>query len=62
MEVFLSMAFKISDACVSCGTCEGECPVNAISQGDSQYQIDADLCISCGSCAAVCPTEAISEE
>ena len=62
MEVFLSISFKISDACVSCGTCEGECPVNAISQGDSQYQIDADLCISCGSCAAVCPTEAISEE
>lgn len=56
------MAYRISDACVSCGTCEGECPVNAISQGDSQYQIDADLCISCGSCAGVCPTEAISEE
>lgn len=28
------MARVISDSCVSCGTCEGECPVGAISQGD----------------------------
>ena len=36
------MAYVISDSCVSCGTCAGECPVNAISQGDGQYVIDAD--------------------
>ena len=41
------MARVISDSCVSCGTCEGECPVGAISQGDSQYVIDADTCIDC---------------
>ena len=29
------MAYVISDSCVSCGTCESECPVSAISQGDS---------------------------
>ena len=56
------MAYVIYDSCVSCGTCEGECPVSAISQGDSQYVIDADACISCGTCAGVCPTGAISEE
>ena len=61
------MARVISDSCVSCGTCEGECPVGAISQGDSQYVIDADLamdaaaCIGCGACEAACPTGAISE-
>ena len=33
------MAYVISDACVSCGTCEGECPVSAISEGEGQYVI-----------------------
>ena len=28
------MAYKITDACVACGTCIGECPVEAISAGD----------------------------
>ena len=55
------MARVISDSCVSCGTCEGECPVGAISQGESQYVIDADTCIDCGACEAACPTGAISE-
>ncbi len=56
------MAYKISEECLSCGSCESECPVGAISEGDAQYQIDADACISCGSCAGVCPVGAISEE
>ena len=55
------MARVISDVCVSCGTCESECPVGAISQGDGQYVVDADTCIDCGACEAACPTGAISE-
>lgn len=55
------MAYVISDSCVSCGTCEGECPVGAISAGDGKYEINPDTCISCGTCAGVCPTGAISE-
>ena len=56
------MAFKISDDCIACGACEGECPVSAISAGDSKYEIDADTCISCGACADVCPVSAPAEE
>ncbi len=52
---------KITDACIMCGACEGECPVGAISQGDSQFEIDGGACIDCGACAAGCPTGAIVE-
>ena len=56
------MAYVISDACVSCGTCAGECPVGAISEGDGKYVIDADTCMECGACADGCPAGAISQE
>ena len=53
------MAYVINDECVSCGSCEPECPVNAISQGDNKYEIDAEKCTDCGDCAAVCPVDCI---
>ncbi len=55
------MAYVITDECVACGTCAGECPVEAISEGDGKFEIDADTCVECGTCAGVCPTEAIVE-
>lgn len=55
------MAYKINEQCVSCGTCEAECPVGAISQGDDRYVIDENTCIECGACAAACPTGAIEQ-
>ena len=56
------MAYKISDDCISCGACEAECPVSAISEGDSKFEIDADACIECGACEGVCPVGAPSAE
>lgn len=56
------MAYKISDACINCGACEAECPVDAISAGDDKYVIDADTCIDCGACANVCPVDAPQPE
>ena len=56
------MAFKITDACVNCGTCAENCPVEAISEGDGIYVIDADVCVDCGTCVDNCPVEAIVEE
>lgn len=55
------MAYKITEECISCGSCLDSCPVEAISEGDDQYVIDADLCIDCGSCVDTCPTGAIVE-
>jgi ferredoxin len=53
------MAYKVTDACVNCGACDAECPVEAISEKDGMRWIDPDRCTNCGACAAVCPTEAI---
>ena len=35
------MAHVISDECVSCGSCESECPVGAIAEGDGKYEFYA---------------------
>ena len=55
------MAYKINDNCIACGSCASQCPVEAISEGDGKYVINADTCIECGACAAQCPVEAISQ-
>jgi NAD-dependent dihydropyrimidine dehydrogenase PreA subunit len=52
------MAYKITEDCVACGTCIGECPTGAISEGDI-YKIDPNTCIDCGTCASACPMGAI---
>jgi ferredoxin len=54
----LYMAYVINSECISCGACEEECTVGAISEGDDIFVIDPELCIDCGACATVCPVEA----
>jgi len=56
------MAYKISDACVSCGSCGSTCPFDAISDATGVYAIDPNACVDCGSCAGSCPVDAISAE
>ena len=56
------MAYIINDECINCGSCESECPVEAISEKDGKMVIDADKCIDCGSCAGTCPVGAPQAE
>ena len=56
------MAYKINDDCIGCGACASECPVEAITEKDGKYVINADECLDCGACAGVCPVEAPQPE
>jgi len=55
------MAYKITDQCVKCGSCELECLNQAISEGETTYLIDPHRCTECvgyfksAKCAEICP-------
>lgn len=56
------MGYHITDNCMACGVCEGECPEEAIFLGPAHFQIDPSKCKDCGSCADVCPVGAPQPE
>ena len=51
------------EACIACGKCKKECPVEAIS-GEKKvpHEIDQAKCIRCGTCREVCPVDAVRVE
>lgn len=51
--------YFITSGCISCGTCAGHCPVEAIFEGEDQYHINPDICVGCGTCMDECPVGAI---
>jgi len=53
------MAYKITDDCITCGACQSECEVDAITEGDDCYVIDAAKCDDCDKCIEACPADAI---
>lgn len=55
------MTYVISDECIACGSCEVECPENAIAMGDDTYVIDPEKCKDHALCVEVCPVDAISK-
>ena len=56
------MAMTIDkDECISCGTCETECPTDSISSGLFAFEIEASTCTECEGeagepqCVEACP-------
>lgn len=55
------MAYRITEECVKCGSCELHCLNQAISEGQETYMIDPDKCTECvgnfesPKCAEICP-------
>ncbi|SPF37710.1 Protein FixB [Syntrophobacter sp. SbD1] len=56
----IEVAEIISDKCIACQICIGECPVGAIElSADGVAVIDPEVCVGCGKCFDSCPVEAV---
>ena len=50
---------KISDACIGCGLCTRNCPMNNLSLNDGKATA-SDKCAMCYRCLNICPKQAIT--
>jgi electron transfer flavoprotein alpha subunit len=58
----IEVAEIISDKCIACQICIGECPVGAIELSDGVAHVDPEVCVGCGKCFESCPVEAVAFE
>lgn len=59
----IEVAEIISDKCIACQICVGECPVGAIEMTpEGVAHVDPETCIGCGKCFESCPVEAVRFE
>ncbi len=55
---FSKKGFFITDVCIGCGKCRGNCPQQCIDEG-KPFFINQDHCLHCGLCFENCPVQAI---
>lgn len=53
------MKYAITDDCVGCESCVGECPNGAISREADKCRIASAECDGCAKCVESCPVSAI---
>lgn len=49
-----------TNACIGCGLCRKDCPVNNIALQNGKATVQNRHCIQCGHCVAICPKGAVT--
>ncbi len=50
--------YRITDACIGCGSCVEHCPQRCIRE-EMPYRVEQEHCLHCGNCYAACPVHAV---
>jgi formate hydrogenlyase subunit 6/NADH:ubiquinone oxidoreductase subunit I len=51
--------YRLTDACIGCGTCSRVCPMRSITMVDDKPTWDYTTCAGCYACVQACPKAAI---